>query len=226
MPRVAGTRVGIPEYGWDAKLHNYVNLVSGRMVKRELVNGLLSDVADRSATTMAELARSAVAGDLTARQFYEAMAREVRQAYNASAALGKGGWHQMGPADWGRNGGHLQEEYRRLRDFAQAIEDGTITEKQAMARARLYADSAYKRYWEEWQKQQADLGMDEESWQTVGDERVCGACLEIEALGWVPLGELPMPGDPHVGCRCEKEFRARPAANQARAREFLAAMVR
>jgi hypothetical protein len=207
MPRLTGTRVGLPDYAWDAQLHNFVDLTRQRMVKRELVTGLLVDVTDRSANTMADLARAAVQGDIAPRQFYEAMVREVRQAYNASAALGKGGWQQMSQADWGRNGGLLHAEYGRLRSFAQDIADGKLTEKQAEARARLYADSAYKRYWQEWQKQQEDLGNDEEAWITRGDEAVCGACIALEDLGWVPLGELPMPGDIHVGCRCEKAYR-------------------
>lgn len=217
MPRVSGGRVNLPGYGYDPRVrgYGYVDLGTGRFVSKQTIHGLLQDQADRSAGTMAELARAATQGTLTPRQFFEAMQREVKLAYNVDAALARGGWGQVTAADWGRNGARLKDEYRRLRDFAQDIADGKITEKQAAARAKLYADSAYKRYWEIQQEQQGKAGMDQEHWQTVGDERVCPVCSGYEALGWVPVGSLPTPGDPHAGCRCEKLWRKAPAERAA-----------
>jgi hypothetical protein len=212
MPRISGTKVHLPGYAWDTKLHNYVDLSSGRMVKRAAVNDLLSDAIDARAQTMGNLAKMAQNGSLTQREFYEGMRNEVREAYNASAALGKGGWAQMTPADWGTNGQKLREEYANLQKFAQDLADGLVSEKQAVARAKLYADSAYQRYWELWQAQQRELGNDEEKFETVGDERVCPICTGYEAQGWQPLGTFPTPGTPHLGCRCSKAFRKKPAA--------------
>jgi hypothetical protein len=211
MPRVSGSRVGLPEYAWDRKLGNYVNLNTGRMVKRATVNDLLRDTIDGHANQMGHFAVEVSNGRMTPREFYELMRENVRESYNSSAALGKGGWHAMTPADWGTNGQKLREEYRHLKDFAQDLADGKVTQGQAVARAKLYADSAYQRYWELQQDQQRELGNDEEAWHTAGDERVCPVCSELEARGWQPLGSLPLPGSPHFGCRCDKTFRKKPA---------------
>lgn len=217
-PRQPGRAVGVPDYLWDARLGNYVNRATGRMVKRTAIQEALGAVCDRGASTLAGIAQAGQNGTLTPRQFYEAMQREVRQLYNASAALGKGGWAQMTPADWGRVGRALRDEYGRLRDFAQGLADGAISEKQAIARARLYADSAYRQYWRSWGGLQAGLGNDEERWISTGDALVCTVCRELEARGWQPLGSLPRPGDPHPGDRCALDFRNSQAARVQPAR--------
>jgi hypothetical protein len=205
--RLGGEPVGLPGYAWDTRLHNYVNLVTGRMVSRQSIVGLLTDVVDRAGETMSKLAAAAARGEITPRQFYELMQRETKHAYNAAAALGKGGWDRMTPADWGRNGRQLRDEYTRLRNFAADLAAGKLSEPQARARAALYADSAYRRYWELDQERQIQQGAKEEHWVTVGDERVCPICRELEARGWAALGSLPLPGMPHAGCRCAKEYR-------------------
>jgi len=149
-PRWPGRAVGLPDYIWDSRLRNYVSRATGRMVSRALLQDALGAVCDRGAETLAAIAQAGQAGTLTPRQFYEAMQREVRQLYNASAALGKGGWAQMTPSDWGTVGRALRDEYGRLANFAAGLADGTISEAQALARARLYADSAYRQYWRTW----------------------------------------------------------------------------
>lgn len=205
--RLGGSKVGLPGYAWDAGLRNYVNLATQRMVKRSEIVNLLDGTTRQAGETMGRLARAAQNGTITPAQFYEAMQREVKLAYNAAAALGKGGWAQMSKSDWGKNGRLLREEYGRIRSFAQDMADGKVSEAQAVARAKLYADSAYKRYWANYDEQMVDAGKNEERWRTRGDERVCPICRGLEGQHWQPLGTLPLPGDPHAGCRCEKEYR-------------------
>jgi hypothetical protein len=207
VPRVTGSRAGLPGYAWDTRLRNYVDLSTGRMVKRAAVVDMLDGVLQRSSGTVERLALSAHDGTLTPRQFYEAMQREVRLANNAAAALAKGGWAQMTQSDWGRNGALLREEYRHLRGFAADIAEGKLSPAQVAARAKLYADSAWRRYWEVHEGQMTEAGKGEEHWRTRGDDRVCAVCLELEARGWQPIGSMPVPGSIHAGCRCGKDFK-------------------
>lgn len=171
--RRPGGSVGLPGYAYDERLHNYVRVSTGRMVPRREISDLLRSVVDESGQAMREFGRLAARGEISPREFYEAMQLTVRQAYNASAALGKGGWAQMTPADWGRNGYNLRLEYERLREFARAIEAGERTEAQAAAQAKLYADSAFGRYWQIRQEAERNAGTQEAKLVTVGDERVC-----------------------------------------------------
>ena len=197
----------LPGYDYDRRVSRYRNLVTGRFVPKQSVNDLLTKVANGSGDTLSRLARQAVNGNLTPRQFYELSRREVKHAYNACAALGKGGWHQMTAADWGRQGSLLKAEYKRLSEFAEAVAKGELTEAQAAARASLYADSAYKRYWELDREGQRASGMEAERLVTQGDEKVCEECMGWEGQGWGEIGSRPLPGEIHAGCRCSLEYR-------------------
>ena len=205
MPR---RRISVlPAYSWDAAVNNYVDIASGKFVARSEVLGLLDNVSESIGSTIGDLAAAAQRGDLTARQFYEGARRTLKHGYNADVAMGMGGWDRVTPAEWGRNGGHLNRQYEYLRNFAGEIERGEVTEAQAAARGRLYADGAHKRYWETHQEGMAAAGYTEERWLTVGDASVCATCSGLEGLGAQPMGSLPTPPDPHMGCRCRKEFR-------------------
>ena len=199
-----GAAVRLPGYAWNKAIGRYRNLSTGRFVSRQDITGLLRDVADGAGERLAALGKAAVRGDLTARQFYELMQREVKCAYNACAAMAAGGWDRLTARDWGRNGYLLKTQYGFLRDFAADIAVGKLSEAQAIARARLYADSAYSRYWElDRQKQQA-AGVTLASWKTMADDRVCPSCLELEKKGPQPLASWPLPGSGvHPGCRCD-----------------------
>lgn len=204
--RQPGGSVGLPGYAYDKRLRNYVNVASGRMVKRREITDMLRSVVDEAGQAMREFGRLAANGEISPREFYEAMQLTVRQAYNASAALGKGGWGQMTQADWGMNGYRLRLEYENLRNFAQALEAGELSEAQAGARAKLYADSAFARYWEIRHEAEKNAGTQEARLLTAGDDRVCDLCLAEQAKRWQPIGEIKLP-TLHAGCRCEVEFR-------------------
>ena len=198
-----GAAVRLPGYSYDPRTHAYRNLSTGRLVARQAITDLLRDVADGAGNRLAALGRSAVRGDLPPRQFYELMQREVKYAYNAAAALAAGGWDRLTAREWGGNGIRLRAQYAYLRDFAADIAAGKLTEAQAAARASTYGDSAYSRYWELDRQKQETAGVTMARFKTVGDERVCLACLELEGLGWVAISRLPNPGQVHPGCRCD-----------------------
>lgn len=204
--RQPGSSVGLPGYAWDSRLRNYVSVATGRMVKRREISDLLRSVVDEAGQTMKEFGRLAANGEISPREFYEAMQLTVRQAYNASAALAKGGWGQMTQADWGMNGYRLRLEYENLRNFAQALEAGEVSEAQAGARAKLYADSAFGRYWEIRHEAEKNAGTQRARIKTAGDDRVCETiCRPEEKKGWQPIGEIKVP-PMHAGCRCDEEF--------------------
>lgn len=212
LARRGGEKVGLPGYTWDDRLRNYVDLSTGRMVKRSEIADLLRSVTDRAGDTMAALGERVANGKITPREFYEAMATTVRQSYNANAALARGGWAQMTPADWGRNGHALRVEYERLRAFAQEIQDGKLSltqrplsEAQIVARARLYADSAYGRYWQITDERARAAGLKQGRTRTAGDDRVCEICRGEERKGWQPIVSFRPPLY-HAGCRCDAEY--------------------
>lgn len=204
MPKQTGSSVGLPGYAWNDKLHNYVDGSTGRMVKRNDINDLLREVTQGSEKRLQNYGMMAADAQMTPRQFYEAMQQEIKLLTNSNAALAKGGWAQMTPADWGRNGYQLRQEYANLRQFAQEIADGTLSGAQIEARAKLYANTTYARYWEIRTEQETAAGKQEERLVTSKDDRVCEECLAQEAMGWQPIGSYNPPI--HAGCRCDVEY--------------------
>jgi len=186
----------------------------GKMVSIKDITAQSQQLADAVADKLANLAANAVNGKISPADFYQAAQTELRNSYNAFASLGKGGWNEMTAMEFGRNGGHLKSEYAYLRDFAKAIENGEVSEAQAMARAKQYGGKAYSRYCDEDMRRKRGSGeYTSEKWgPTAGDENVCSGCLEFEAIDWQPLGTFPAPasgGTPCGGaCRCpELSFR-------------------
>lgn len=174
----------------------------GRMVSASDLTDLARNMADSLSDRMALLAQDAVEGRITPAVFQQAMVSELRNAYNANAALGIGGFQRMTAEAYGRNGGILQGEYQHLARFAQDIADGKLTVAQAQARARLYGGKAYSRYTDEAQRRARESGeYTQERWgPTVGDDRVCGDCTKFEGLGWQVLGTFPAPGSGGTSC--------------------------
>jgi hypothetical protein len=66
----------------------------------------------------------------------------IRDTYRAMYELAIGGRQNMTPADYGRLGGMLQEQYRYLDRFAADLAEGRLTLPQALNRARMYIESA------------------------------------------------------------------------------------
>lgn len=92
-----------------------------------------------------ELSEKMYTGDISIGDWQESLKKEIRMIYNSSAAIGKGGWDQMGPRDWGRLGTPLREQYRYLQGFAEhvATNRDTVSLKYIKARTRLYGEGAF-----------------------------------------------------------------------------------
>lgn len=206
---------GLPGYVWDSRMAGgrYRRLLPdgrlGRLVSREVVIDELRDATERVADTFVNLGRALGEGRITPAQFERAMQITAKHAHLANGALAAGGWDQMGAADFGRVGGRLRFEYRRIGEFARAAQEaldaGEALDPDALAaRAGLYDNSAYSTYY---RVRRAREEFSESRLITVGDDNVCPICEEIEAREWVAIGSYPPPGTIHPGCRCTEELR-------------------
>jgi hypothetical protein len=204
MPRSPGSAVGLPGYSWDTKLHNYVDNDTGRMIKRSDIGDLLREVTKGSEERLAGYAGLVNNGALSPADFFRVMQEDIKLQTNVNAALAKGGWAQMTPADWGANGAQLRQEYANLRNFANEIAAGNLSPAQIEARAALYTNTTYSRYWEIMTEQEKLAGMTQERLVTVGDEKVCEECQGEASRGWVEIGTYNPPI--HAGCRCDVEY--------------------
>lgn len=204
--RRPGQSVGLLSYAWDDRLRNYVDLSTGRMVKRELITDLLRTVIAGAERRMGLLGELVAQGQITPRQFYELMAREIKLATNVSAALASGGWQNVSFSAWGRNGALIRAEYGYLRGFVQEIGLGGLSEAQIIARAKLYGNTAYGRFWEIEQAGQQARGMRLMKLLPRMDDRTCPVCIAEAKRGWQPVGTWIIPL--HPACRCDALYSA------------------
>lgn len=130
------------QFEYDPKARRYRNTDSGQFVSMNTIRRMRDGIAATQANTLATIAQRAVVGELTGPAFVQAMRAEVKRTTLTQYMLGRGGRHAMTPADRGRVGALCKAQYAYLNGFAQDLMDGTLTEAQATARARLYAGAS------------------------------------------------------------------------------------
>ncbi len=114
----------------------------------------------------------------------------------------------MSPADYGRIGVRLKEQYKFLGKFAKQIEGGLPLDGRFMNRVKLYSQSGRATYHSLEREEQAKRGMTEERCILGGNDH-CTECLSEAGKGWVPIGSIVLVGQRicKSNCRCHSEYR-------------------
>lgn len=216
MPRRSSNPA--PAFVWSPESARYRDAASGRFVPRQAVRQALDGAIDKSALGIRSLSEQLRAGTISLPDWQRAMVAEVKSAHLAAAALAKGGWNQMAPADWLRAASRLKAEYAYLARFGEQVAsgkqrlDGTLTR-----RATMYVESARMAYHAEEQREQRNRGAVEER-SVLNPADHCtgpGSCVEEAAKGWQPLGEMLPIGRRlcRSKCKCGVIYRTAAEAN-------------
>ncbi len=175
----------------------------GRQVSQRVINQAVDAVIRGASTRMVALSMQLQEGTLTLAAWQEAMAAEMKPLHVGAAAMGRGGWQQMTPADWGWTGHELRNQYAYLRNFAHDIATGKQPlDGRLLNRARLYAEAARGTHREMQRRIAQQSGRTQELNQLGGSDRHCGTCVGCTAQGWVPIGTLPRVGGRTCGTNC------------------------
>ena len=176
----------------------------GRIVSPQQIAAQIGPLHDKTADRFAVLVKGYYDGQISIATLQLAMQSELKSIHTSMAALGVGGWSKATPALWGRTGADLKREYKYLARFMTAIENGKLSVKQAMERAKLYADNAYGQFWDEYTRTLANSGQQTEE-ILIPQPGACPQCLALAAKGWVKIGTVYVPV--HNKCRCGKDYR-------------------
>lgn len=133
-------------YSWDISARRFRD-PGGKFVSQTKIKAMKSSIVRRESEVAASLARDFVSGLISPEQFVRAMRTLVKRTTTMEYMLGRGGRYAMTQADYGRIGALLRQDYKRINDFATAIQNG-MDVGPAEHRARLYIDhtrSAYER---------------------------------------------------------------------------------
>lgn len=201
----------LPGYVYDRRTGRFHGpLPSYQIVSHDRVMGLIQQRIDTHAREIDRLTRALVDNRIGLADWERGMAQQLKDLHLQQAALARGGWQNIKPADKRRVTLLLKEQYRFLDRFAGEIAAGKLSPAQILWRAGLYPMAGRQSYWKARDVDMRGRGMTKERRIAVGDAGTCSPCTDLAAKGWRPIGTLPAPGGPPCAgineCRCEKEY--------------------
>lgn len=203
MPTLAEIRA---EFRFDKDAQRWRG-ASGRFVSERALKRALTRFADNAGAEIRGLARQLNDGEINLAEWQEATALRVKNIHLAMHAAGRGGFHNLTQADYGRLGARLRRQYGYLQRFALDIEAGRQSPAQIEYRAGLYAAGGNGVY-ENARRDGANEVYAEER-RVLGAAEHCDVCIEEAAKGWVEAGTLRQIGDSPCRANCMCRFRFR-----------------
>lgn len=189
------------DFTYSPATGRYRYTASGRFVTRSQVEEAIAGVVRGTAEEARRLA-IALQEDRISLDLWRASMRDlVKDAHLYQAALAKGGWAQLTPADLGRLGPELRFHYARLERFVNQLADGLPTNGSFFQRVEMYMNMARPSYYTVREQVEAELGNTME-YNILGPKEHCEGCLEATALGKVPVGTLPKVGTRPCKANC------------------------
>lgn len=200
-------------FRYNTTAKRYVD-TGGRFVSREAVRLGLDVALDGTRADMLAASEALRAGG-SLDVWISEMRLAAKDAALYSSAAARGGWAQMTPADYGRVGRMLRDQYAYLDRFAADIADPDkpySLDGAFLSRAGSYAYAGRRLYHAIEREEMEELGAAEErNVELQGAEHCKGenSCEVETARGWVPLGALRPIGTRKCmnHCKCRIEYR-------------------
>lgn len=179
---------------WAPLAARYRDPETGRFVSRDTIRYGLDDLIRLSQNRISQASDQLRDGRIGVEEWQRIMRDEIKRTQLGAEALVRGGWGQMTPADYGRVGARVREQYGYLANFSQQLLDGAIrTDGGFMSRARLYAGASRVAYHESQMEQVLGIGYREEL-NVLHPAEHCIECVECRDRGWVTIGTNPPIG--------------------------------
>jgi hypothetical protein len=198
-------------YTWDRSASRYRSGATGRYVARNEIVNLLGTHISGGENRVEALTRAMFEGTIAPATYAEQMRTQLRRLHLQNAALGAGGWDRLRPADYGRIGQRLRDDYGRINKLITDVQNGNATIAQALNRANGYVGNSRIAFWETERAAQSvpKPGKVVIERRVLGAKKNCPDCLRYYAAGWQPIGVLPVPAiacacGTHCGCRLER----------------------
>lgn len=196
------------EYEFHRPSARYRYKDSKRFVSREAVKNLTQKAINRTEDNLAATADQLINKTIAVGEWERQTREGLRQLHVWNYTLGAGGQHNMSDRDYGLIGARLKEEYKYLRNFANQLLDGKVSEGQFLYRLNLYINATDNTH---------ELGINEAHYKAGfrwekrvrTKENSCFPCIGMELAGWRPIGFFPEPGNQcycRSNCGCYKDF--------------------
>jgi hypothetical protein len=200
----------LPNYSWEPSAARFRSSATGKFVARRTILDLMERQINSSEQRLTDLTTALHEGRISPAIWQEQMRTELRRLHTTNAALGAGGFDRMTFKEFGRTGGLLRNDYQRMTNLANDIVAGKASLPQALQRVRGYVGNARVNFFEAERDALRATGRQHEERRRLGASEHCIDCVHYAALGFQPLGTLPVPGQASVcgtHCRCNMERR-------------------
>lgn len=187
--------------------------LEGRIVPSHVIRLAADEGIQSSRTYVETLTRQLRDGDIPLSRWQQEMMQEIKDAHLNMASIAKGGYQQMGPADFERVQQTVRQEYEYLRNFAQQISEGEVAlDGRAVSRAGMYVDASRQTHHRVERLEMQKRGYNQER-NILGVAEHCPECVELSNRGddgWVPSGTLPEIGNRQCrsNCKCQIVYRS------------------
>lgn len=190
---------------FDPISHRYRDIETGRFVRFPEVTRLIDEETNRLQVRLKGHARLLVSGKLDIAEFQTRVAQSLKESHLRSAAIGGGGVKNLTPTHYGKVGAQLKKQYQYLYKFGQDLKLGSMSEKQIIHRAGLYAASIRTSFFEGEFTSRGKIGFYGKRLLDAG-ARHCASCLSYQKLQWTLIANITPPG---VNCECGGRCRCR-----------------
>jgi hypothetical protein len=175
-------------------------------------------------SSMSALADQLKSGAIGLAEWQAGMRDMILSELTNAMILAKNGRDNITPADWGFVGSQAKKQYQYLDNFAADIAANPtawLTGNRLNARVSLYNQLGYSALEEDLAREKTKAGFTEERSVLDPGAEHCHetsgrpGCVELSALGWQPIGKIPLPGNRACWtyCRCHMEYRKPDPAN-------------
>jgi hypothetical protein len=193
------------EFRYSTGAHRYID-AQGRFVPAKAVRSAVDTVIEGANQSVQQVAKQLQAGDISLLTWQQQTAQSIKLLHVANGLAGMGGQKMASQADYGYMGSLIKKQYEYLNDFAKDISSGAQKlDGSFLARVKLYSESARGTHVAVEQREMRQSGK-AQSRRILGAVDHCPDCLRFAAMGWRPIGELPVIGQDtvcKVNCHCE-----------------------
>lgn len=204
-----------PGYIFNEAECRYYYASNGKPVSERRLESMVKRMRSHYEQQVNNLTREAMEGVLSQEVFVDAMRSTMKSAAINFAALGVGGHSRLTFTEYGRVGGYLSADYRRLTTFSNALYTNELSYDQAQVRSALYVGHQQDNFYKSRCIPQGEEGFVFIEKRTLGNRvNHCPDCIDYHQRGWSQMGALPPPGTDSVcgsACGCTLERRKIPS---------------
>ncbi len=194
---------------WDKVKKVYFD-IRFRVIPAPNIRFVIDDFTQTVAGQMEKVTRELIAGKIEIANWQVRSKNILKAAYLDADAAARGGLRNLTARDMAKVAARNRKQFGYLNNFAKQMKAGTVSEKQAIARARSYASAIRSNY----EQARQDMLNSEfpYSRRVLHAKESCSECLSWAAKGFVPSETQPPVGTLLCGqhCRCTIEFTDNP----------------